>query len=46
MFCRMLDGSEVVTDRRPVRNADAEFIYKCAVTAAATRAGARTCSSC
>jgi hypothetical protein len=34
IFCRMLDGG-VVTDCRPVRNADADFMSKCAVTAAA-----------
>jgi hypothetical protein len=35
IFCRMLDGGGVVTDCRPVCNADADFMYKCAVTAAA-----------
>jgi hypothetical protein len=35
LFCHMFVGSGVVTDCRPVSKADADFRYKCAVTAAA-----------
>lgn len=35
LFCRTFNGSGIVTDCRPVSKADADFRYKCAVTAAA-----------
>lgn len=35
IFCRLFDGSGVVTDCRPAGRADADFRRKCAVTAAA-----------
>jgi hypothetical protein len=35
IFCRVFDGSGVVTDCRPVGKAGTDFLHKCAVTAAA-----------
>jgi hypothetical protein len=35
IFCRMFDGGGVVTDCRPIDKADADFLHKCAVVAAA-----------
>jgi hypothetical protein len=35
LFCRAFDGGGAVTDCRPIRKADEDFRYKCAVTAAA-----------
>ncbi len=35
IYCRTFDGGGVVTDCRPVEQADDEFRYKCSVTAAA-----------
>ena len=37
LFCRTLDGGGILVDCRPVDRRDEDFMYKCAVTAAACK---------